>query len=207
MEITMVDRNLKPSGTYEVSDTMFARRWNEVLVHRLVNSQAANARGATRKQKNRAEVKHTTKRLYRQKGTGRARAGMSSSPIRRGGGRAFPAAPTDNPRKELNRKEFRVAMATLLSQLAREGRLYAAEEIAASEVKTKVCAKMLESFAANDRVLFVDTEFDRNFHLSVRNLKEARTAGLSRLLSSDLVRNDRVVISKRALAEMERIWS
>ena len=203
----MVDRELKPAGTFEVSGAMFDRGWNGPLVHRLVTSQAANGRSVTRKQKNRAEVKHTTKRLYRQKGTGRARAGISSSPIRRGGGRAFPASTNDNLRKELNRKEYRAGMASLLSQVAREGRLFVAVEIGTDEIKTKSCARMLEDFSANDRVLFVDTEFDHNFSLSVRNLKEVRTSGLNRLLSTDLMRSDKVVISKRAVDELTRFWS
>lgn len=207
MELAGVDRNLKPSGKVEVPDAMFARGWNGPLVHRLVASQESRGRQVTRKQKTRAEVKHTTKRLYRQKGTGRARAGMSSAPGRRGGGRAFPATPRDNPHKELNRKEFRAGMATLLSQLAREGRLYVADEIAADGIRTKDCAAKLDGFAAGARVLFVDTEFERNFSLSVRNIRMARTAGLSRLLSTDLMRSDRVVFSKRAVDEIARAWS
>lgn len=207
MELAGVDRDLKPKGKVEVPDSMFGRGWNGPLVHRLVASQESRGRQVTRKQKNRAEVKHTTKRLYRQKGTGRARAGISSAPGRRGGGRAFPATPRDNPAKELNRKEFRAGMATLLSQLAREGRLFVADEIAADGIKTKDCAAKLSEFAAEDRVLFVDTEFERNFSLSVRNIRMARTAGLSRLLSTDLMRSDRVVFSKRAVDELARAWS
>lgn len=207
MELALVDKQLKSIGTVEGADALFARAWNGALVHRLATSQAANGREGTRKQKTRSEVKCTTKRLHRQKGTGRARAGMASSPIRRGGGRAFPAHPRDNLRKELNRKEFRAGMATLLSQLVREERLFIAEELAAAEMKTKPCAQMIDAFAAPRRLLFVDTEFDRNFEFSARNLPQVSLRPLHRLLSTDLMRHSRVVLSRRALEAIAGAWT
>ncbi len=206
MQLTLVDRKFKQAGTVEVADSLFDRKWNKALVHRLASSHASNARAATRKQKTRAEVHHTTKRLYRQKGVGKARAGMSSSPIRRGGGRAFPASQFENVHKQINRKEFRVGMATLLSQLAREQRLFIAEEIAADEIKTKTVAKLFAEFAQRKKVLFVDCEFDTKFGLSVRNLHRIETIELNRLVSTDLLRADLTVISKRALEEITKIW-
>ena len=207
MQVTLVDRQLNQAGTLEVADALFAKDWNAPLVHRLAVAHAANGREGTRQQKNRAQVKHTTKKLFRQKGTGRARAGMSTSPIRRGGGRAFPATPSDNLRKELNRKEFRLGMATMLSQLVREDRLFVAEEIASDVAKTKPCAKMLVEFAAQDKVLFVDTEFDHNFGLAVRNIPKAKLVEFSRLLAPDLLRYERTVISKRAVDAIVKYWS
>ena len=207
MQLSLVDRSLRPAGELEVADSLFARAWNGPLVHRLVTAHAANARAGTSKQKSRSEVKHTTSRLYRQKGTGRARAGMSSSPVRKGGGRAFPATPSDNHRKGINRKEFRAGMAALLSRLARDGALFVAEEIAAEQAKTKPCAAMIREFGGEGRVLFVDTKLDRHFELSSRNVRRVRLAELDRLLSTDLVRTDRVVLSRRAVEEMQRKWS
>lgn len=207
MELVLVDRELKRVGTVKGADALFDRPWNRTLVHRIATAQAANGRAGTRKQKTRAEVKHTTKRLYRQKGTGRARAGMSSSPTRRGGGRAFPAHPRDSQRKELNRKEYRAGMATLLSQLAREERLFVAEELAAAAAKTKPCARMIDAFGAPAKLLFVDTDFESNFALSARNIKQVSLQPLARLLSTDLMRNRQVVLSRRAFEAIGKAWA
>ena len=207
MQLLLVDRNLAKTGELEVAGALLTREWNGPLVHRLTVAHAANGRAATRKQKTRAEVKHTTARLYRQKGTGRARAGMSSSPIRRGGGRAFPSSPRDNLRKELNRKEFRAGMATVLSQLAREKRLVVAEELSCDQVKTKAGAANLKAFGATRRTLFVDTEFDEKFALSMRNLPKVSLAEASALLAPELLRCEHTIISKRALAHLSKVWA
>ena len=206
MQLTLIDNKLKQAGTIETDDSLFGRKWNQALVHRISVAHAANARTVTRKQKTRAEVKHTTKRLYRQKGTGKARAGMSSSPVRRGGGRAFPASPLDNVHKRINRKEFRAGMATVLSQLAREQRLFVAEEIMAEQPKTKPITQLLDQFSQRSKVLFVDSEFDGKFALAVRNLYSVTLVELSRLVSTDLLRAERVVMSKRALEQISKTW-
>lgn len=206
MQLTLLDSSMHADGKIDVDDRLFNRPWNPTLAHRVTVFHAANGRTGSSKQKTRAEVKHTTKRLYRQKGTGRARAGMSSSPLRRGGGRAFPSTPQVNPRRELNRKEFRAGMATVLSQLAREERLFVTESIARGEVKTKPCAAMLSDFAAGRRVLFVDTDFDDKFTLSVRNLFWVGTVRLGGLLATDLMRHKRTVLSKRALDRITETW-
>lgn len=206
MQLTLLNSSMLAGGKVDVDDRLFDRPWNPALAHRVSVSHAANGRIGSSKQKTRAEVKHTTKRLYRQKGTGRARAGMSSSPIRRGGGRAFPSTPQANFRRELNRKEFRAGMATVLSQLAREERLFVTESIARDEVKTKPCAIMLTKFAAGRKVLFVDTDFDDKFVLSVRNLFWVGTVRLSKLLATDLLRHGHTVLSKQALERITASW-
>lgn len=206
MDLPLLDSSLKADGKLQVAESIFNRPWNPALVHRVSVAHAANGRATTSKQKTRAEVKHTTNRLYRQKGTGRARAGMSSSPIRRGGGRAFPSTPKVNFRRELNRKEFRAGMATVLSQLAREQRLFGIKEIVRKEIKTKDCAKLLDKFAPNSKVLFVDTDFDDKFVLSVRNLHYVATVTLHSLLATDLLHYDRAVISQRALDKISTTW-
>ena len=207
MQLTLLNSNLQDSGKFEVTDKLFAREWNGPLAHRISVIHAANARQGTRQQKTRAEVKHTTKKVYRQKGTGRSRVGTSSSPIRRGGARAFPASPKDNVNKDINRKEFRAGMSVILSQLVREDRVYVAEEIKSAEIKTKPCAKMVNDFAKDNKVLLVDTEFDKNFQLSVRNLYKVNLSLATSLLATDLVNNEKIVLSKRAVEKITGMWS
>ncbi len=206
MKLPLLDRSLAPAGDLEVVGALFERAWNEALVHRLTVSQAANRRRATRKQLTRGEVKHSTRKLGSQKGRGKARIGMSSSPIRRGGGRAFPNNPDENLARKVNRKEYRAAMATIVSQLAREGRLAAATELAADAPRTKPMSKIISSYSPADSVLFVDTDFDRNFALSARNLPSVQLASLAGLRVHDLIKCDRTVLSQRAVARITEMW-
>src|SRR5574343_1449972 len=123
MQLELLNEQGQASSKVDAPDTVFGREYNEALVHQLVVAFQANARQGTRAQMTRAEVKHSTKKPYRQKGTGNARAGMTSSPIRRGGGRAFPNKPEENFTHKVNKKMYRAGMATILSQLVRDERL------------------------------------------------------------------------------------
>src|SRR5215467_318706 len=123
MELKVLNAQGQAAGTTPAPATVFGRDYNEALVHQIVVAFQANARQGTRAQKNREAVRHSTKKPWRQKGTGRARAGMTSSPLWRGGGRTFPNSPDENFSHKLNKKMYRAGMASILSQLARDGRL------------------------------------------------------------------------------------
>src|SRR5256885_11966114 len=123
MELKLINEKGQSTASVSASDIAFGREYNESLVHQVVTAYMANARAGTRAQKNRETVKHSTKKPWRQKGTGRARAGMTSSPIWRGGGRAFPNSPDENFTQKVNKKMYRAGMAAIFSQLVRDGRL------------------------------------------------------------------------------------
>ena len=207
MKLSLIDKSFAAAGDIEVPDAFFARAWNEALAHRITVSEAANGRRATRKQLNRASVKHSTTKLRRQKGSGAARVGMAGTPIRRGGGRAFPCTPRDNFGRQINRKEYRAGMAAIVSQLVRESRLVAASELVAEQRRTAPMAKLVKTFAPDPRVLFIDTDFDSNFVFSLRNLPTVGFARLSSLRAADLVKCDRTVISRRAVERISQIWT
>src|SRR5262249_21459697 len=149
--------------------TVFGRAYNEALIHQIVVAYQANARSGNRKQKDRAEVHHTTKKPWRQKGTGRARAGMSSSPLWRGGGRIFPSSPDENFSHKVNRKMYRAGICSILSQLAREGRLSIIEDLTIDAPKTKLLSQKLKEMGL-DSVLIVTDRFDENLYFASRNL-------------------------------------
>ena len=146
MELKLINAQGQVSGSVAASDALFAREYNEALVHQLVTAYLANARSGNRAQKNRAEVKHSTKKPWRQKGTGRARSGMTSSPLWRKGGRAFPNKPDENFTQKVNRKMYRAGMATILSQLVRDERLFVIESLSAATPKTKDFADQVKTW-------------------------------------------------------------
>src|SRR5881394_1137688 len=145
MELKMVGNSGNSAGTVNATDSLFAREFNEALVHQLVIAYQANARSGTRAQKDRGQVRHSTKKPWRQKGTGRARAGMTSSPLWRGGGKIFPNSPDENFSQKVNRKMYRAGMASILSQLAREDRIRVTEEFRIDQPKTKLLAQKVKS--------------------------------------------------------------
>ena len=137
MQIELLNDQGQSAAKVDAQDTVFGRAYNEDLVHQIVVAYQANARQGTRKQKDRQEVKHSTKKPFRQKGTGNARAGMTSSPIWRGGGRAFPNSPEENFSQKINKKMYRAGMAVILSQLVRDGRLSVVDSLKVDSPKTK----------------------------------------------------------------------
>src|SRR6195952_3294022 len=140
MELKLLNEQGQEGAGVNASDVVFGRDYNEALIHQIVVAYQANARAGNRAQKDRTDVKHTTKKPWRQKGTGRARAGMSSSPLWRGGGRIFPNSPEENFSHKVNKKMYRAGVCSILSQLAREGRLSVIEDIALEAPKTKLLA-------------------------------------------------------------------
>src|SRR5678809_993818 len=140
MELKMVG-----SGTLKATDDIFGREFNQALVHQLVTAYQANARSGTRAQKDRGEVRHSTRKPWRQKGTGRARAGMTSSPLWRGGGKIFPNSPDENFTHKVNRKMYRAGLCSILSQLAREDRLHVVDEFRVDQPKSRLLAKKVKA--------------------------------------------------------------
>ena len=205
MELKVIDAKGQVSGSLSVSDALFAREYNEALVHQLVNAYLANARSGNRAQKTRAEVKHSTKKPWRQKGTGRARSGMTSSPLWRKGGRAFPNKPDENFTQKVNRKMYRAGMATILSQLARDKRLFAIEALTAETPKTKVFAEQVKNLGL-EQVLFVTKQLDENVYLASRNLPNVLVLEAQQVDPYSLLRYKKVVITKDAVAQLEEQW-
>ncbi|HFA8681531.1 TPA: 50S ribosomal protein L4 [Neisseria gonorrhoeae] len=205
MELKVIDAKGQVSGSLSVSDALFAREYNEALVHQLVNAYLANARSGNRAQKTRAEVKHSTKKPWRQKGTGRARSGMTSSPLWRKGGRAFPNKPDENFTQKVNRKMYRAGMATILSQLARDERLFAIEALTAETPKTKVFAEQVKNLGL-EQVLFVTKRLDENVYLASRNLPNVLVLEAQQVDPYSLLRYKKVIITKDAVAQLEEQW-
>ena len=205
MELKVIDAKGQVSGSLSVSDALFAREYNEALVHQLVNAYLANARSGNRAQKTRAEVKHSTKKPWRQKGTGRARSGMTSSPLWRKGGRAFPNKPDENFTQKVNRKMYRAGMATILSQLVRDERLFAIEALTAETPKTKVFAEQVKNLGL-EQVLFVTKQLNENVYLASRNLPNVLVLEAQQVDPYSLLRYKKVVITKDAVAQLEEQW-
>jgi large subunit ribosomal protein L4 len=192
-------------GTVVAKDEIFARDFNEALIHQLVVAYAANARLGTRKQKDRGDVRHSTKKPWRQKGTGRARAGMTSSPLWRGGGKIFPNTPEENFSQKVNRKMYRAGMASILSQLAREDRIRVVDEFKVEHPKTKLLAQKVKSMGF-DGVLVITDEVDSNLTLSSRNLPNVEVIAAKQANPVALVRYPTVLLTKRAVAKLEEMF-
>ena len=205
MELKVIDAKGQVSGSLAASDALFAREYNEALVHQLVTAFLANARSGNRAQLTRAEVKHSTKKPWRQKGTGRARAGMSSSPLWRGGGRTFPNKPDENFTQKVNRKMYRAGMATILSQLVRDERLFVIEELSVATPKTKAFAEQVKNLGM-EQVLFVTNQLDENVYLSSRNLPNVLFLEAQQIDPYSLLRYKKVVVTKEAVAQLEEQW-
>ena len=205
MELKVIDAKGQVSGSLNASDALFAREYSAALVHQLVTAFLANARSGNRAQKTRAEVKHSTKKPWRQKGTGRARSGMTSSPIWRSGGRAFPNKPSENFTQKVNRKMYRAGMASILSQLVRDERLFVIDELSAATPKTKEFAEQVKNLGL-EQVLFITKQLDENVYLSSRNLPNVMVLEAQQADPYSLLRYKKVVITKDAVAQLEEQW-
>ena len=203
MELTLIDGQ-GASATFNAPDALFAREFNEALVHQLVVAYQANARSGTRAQKDRGQVRHSTKKPWRQKGTGRARAGMTSSPLWRGGGKIFPNSPDENFSQKVNRKMYRAGMASILSQLAREGRIRVVEDFTLDQPKTKLLAQKVKAMGLDEMLLITD-EIDRNLELSSRNLTNIEILAARNTNPVSLVRYPAVVLTRKAIARLEEM--
>ena len=193
------------AGTMSAKDEIFARDFNEALIHQLVVAYENNSRLATSKQKDRGEVRHSTKKPWRQKGTGRARAGMTSSPLWRGGGKIFPNTTLENYSQKVNRRMYRAGMASILSQLAREDRIRVVDEFKVEHPKTKLLAQKVKSMGF-DEVLVITDEMDDNLTLSSRNLHHVRVISAQQANPVALVRYPTVLLTKKAVAKLEEMF-
>src|SRR5687767_11984338 len=205
MELKMIgNEGGKGGSAVQVKDGVFARDFNEALVHQLVVAYQANARIGSRAQKDRGAVNHSTKKPWRQKGTGRARAGMTSSPLWRGGGKIFPNSPDENFSHKVNRKMYRAGMASILSQLAREDRLRVVDEFRLDQPKTKLLAQKVKAMGFEGLLVITD-EVDENLLLSSRNLANVEIVAARHADPVSLVRYPNVLLTKAAVAKFEEI--
>jgi len=205
MELKLLNEQGQAASNVAAPDTIFGRDYNEALIHQLVVAFQANARSGNRKQLGRDDVHHTTKKPWRQKGTGRARSGMSSSPIWRGGGRAFPNSPDENFSQKVNKKMYRAGICSILSQLAREGRLNVVETFAVEAPKTKLLSEKLKAMGCLDSVLIIADDFNENLMLASRNLANVLVVEPRYADPVSLVHFKKVLITKLALAKIEEM--
>jgi len=204
MELKLLNAQGQASSNVAAPDTIFGRDYNEALIHQIVVAYQANARSGNRKQKDREEVSHTIKKPWRQKGTGRVRAGMSSSPIWRGGGRTFPNTPDENFSHKVNKKMYRAGLCSILSQLARDDRLSVIEELSLEAPKTKLLAQKLKGMGL-DSVLVITDHLDENLMLASRNLPNVLVCEPRHADPLSLVFYKKVLITKPALAKIEEM--
>ncbi len=204
MELKLIDQSGKSTANVAAADTVFGRDYNESLIHQVVTAYLANGRQGTRAQKDRGEVSHTTKKPFNQKGTGRARAGMSSSPLWRGGGRIFPNRPDENFTHKLNKKMYRAGVCSILSQLVREGRLAVVDSFTLDAPKTKLLAQKIKSMGY-ENVLIVTESMDENLQLSARNLPNVNVCSVTHADPVSLIRHAHVLLTKPAMAKFEEL--
>ncbi|MFA5704508.1 MAG: 50S ribosomal protein L4, partial [Advenella sp.] len=202
MDLKLLNEQGQAAATVSAPDTVFGRDFNEALIHQIVVAYQANARMGDRAQKDRAEVKHSTKKPWRQKGTGRARSGMTSSPIWRGGGRAFPNSPEENFSQKVNKKMYRAGIRSILSQLAREDRIAVVESFSFDTPKTKLAASKLKAMGL-DSVLVITDVVDENTYLATRNLPHVAVVEPRYADPLSLVHYKKVLITKAAIAQFE----
>ena len=205
MDIKLLNDQGQSSATFAAPDTVFGRDFNEALVHQIVIAFQANARSGNRAQKTRAEVHHSTKKPFRQKGTGRARAGMTSSPLWRGGGKIFPNSPEENFTQKVNKKMYRAGIRSILSQLAREDRISIVDSFTLESPKTKLAAEKLKEMGLAESVLIITDSVDENVYLACRNLKHVAVVEPRNADPLSLIHYKKVVITKTAIAQFEEL--
>jgi large subunit ribosomal protein L4 len=204
MELKLLNEQGQATASVKASDELFGREYNESLVHQVVTAYMANARLGTRAQKGRSDIAKSTRKPWRQKGTGRARAGMASSPLWRGGGKIFPNSPDENFSHKVNRKMFRAGLASILSQLAREGRLAVVENFKVGSPKTKQLAQKVKDMGL-DNVLIITDNLDENLVLSARNLVNVLVVEPGQADPVSLLRFSNTLITKGAVAKFEEM--
>ena len=206
MQVELLNDQGLSSSKVDVPDTVFGREYNESLIHQVVVAFQANARQGTRAQKDREQVRHSTKKPFKQKGTGRARAGMTSSPLWRGGGRIFPNMPDENFTQKINKKMYRAGMASILSQLAREGRLAVVDSLTVDSPKTKVLADKFKAMNLKS-VLVISHEVDENLYLASRNLTGILVVEPRYADPVSLVHYKKVLVTKAAMDQLKEMFA
>jgi large subunit ribosomal protein L4 len=206
MKLDLLNDQGQTASQFDVPETVFGREYNEALIHQIVVAYQANARQGTRAQKDREQVKHSTKKPFKQKGTGRARAGMTSSPLWRGGGRIFPNMPDENFTQKINKKMYRAGMASIYSQLAREGRLMVVDSVKVDSPKTKAFAAKLKSMNLSN-VLVIADEVDDNLYLASRNLPGVLVLEPRYADPLSLVHYSKVLMTKAAVEKLKEMFA
>ncbi|MBP6902044.1 MAG: 50S ribosomal protein L4 [Burkholderiaceae bacterium] len=206
MQLELLNEQGQAAAKVDAPDTVFARDYNEALVHQVVVAYQANARQGTRAQLTRAQVRHTTKKPWRQKGTGRARAGMSSSPLWRGGGRIFPNLPDENFSQKVNKKMYRAGMASILSQLARDGRLAVVDSLSVEAPKTKLLAAKFKAMGLESVLVIADT-VDENLALASRNLPNVLVVEPRYADPLSLLFYKKVLVTKGAIEQLKEMFA
>jgi len=205
MDLKLINGQGEPAATINGSDALFARDYNEALIHQVVTAFQANARGGNRAQKSRGQVNKSHKKPWAQKGTGRARAGQANSPLWRGGGRIFPNLPDENFSQKLNRKMYRAGVASILSQLVREDRLAVIDDLAVDSPKTKLFVQKMKALGLSGTVLVITDKLDDNIFLSSRNLADVLVLETREVDPVSLVRFNNVLLTKGAVAQFEEL--
>ena len=206
MQLELLNEQGQASAKVDASDAVFARDYNESLIHQVVVAYQANGRQGTRAQKDREQVHHSTKKPFRQKGTGRARAGMTSSPLWRGGGRIFPNLPEENFSQKINKKMYRAGMAAIFSQLAREGRLVVVDSLSVEAPKTKLLAAKLKAMNL-DHVMVIADQIDENLFLASRNLPNVLVVEPRFADPLSLVFYKKIVVTKGAIDKLQEMFA
>ena len=206
MQLELINEQGQAASSVEAPETVFGRDYNEALIHQLVVAYQANARQGTRAQKDRSQVRHSTRKPFRQKGTGNARAGMTSSPLWRGGGRIFPNMPDENFSQKVNKKMYRAGMASILSHLVREGRLAVVESMKVDSPKTKQLAARFKAMKL-DSVRVIADEVDENLYLASRNLGHALVIEPRYADPVSLLRYKKVLLTRGAIDQLKEMFA
>jgi len=206
MQLELLNDQGQATSKFEAPETVFGRAYNEDLVHQVVVAFQANARQGTRAQKDREQVHHSTKKPFKQKGTGRARAGMTSSPLWRGGGRIFPNMPDENFSQKINKKMYRAGMAAIFSQLAREGRLAVVDSLTVDSPKTKALAAKFKAMNL-ESVLVIADEVDENLYLASRNLVNILVVEPRYADPVSLVHYRKVLVTRAAMDTLKEMFA
>ena len=204
MDLKLINDSGEATSSVTTSDELFGRAYNEALIHQVVVAYQANARSGNRAQKGRSDVAKTTHKPWKQKGTGRARAGRASSPLWRGGGKTFPNSPDENFSQKVNRKMYRAGIASILSQLAREGRLSVVDSFTMDVPKTKMLAQKIKAMGFDDLMIITDV-VDDNLYLSSRNLPNVLVVEAKHADPVSLVGFSNVIMTRNAVKQIEEI--
>ena len=208
MELKVINDQGQSTSNMNASDEVFGRAYNEDLVHQLVTAYQANARAGNSKQKSRCEIAKSTRKPFAQKGTGRARAGMASSPIWRGGGKIFPNTGEENYTQKVNRKMYRAGFSAILSKLVSENRLVVVDDLTVDSPKTKLLAQKINGLGfGSGRVLIITDSMDENLYLSSRNLPNVLVLEAYQADPVSLVRFPSVVVTRGAVAKIEEMFA
>jgi large subunit ribosomal protein L4 len=207
MQLELLNEQGQAAAQFDAPETVFGRAYNEDLIHQLVTAYRANGRQGTRAQKDRQQVKHSTKKPFKQKGTGNARAGMTSSPLWRGGGRVFPNLPEENFTQKINKKMYRAGMAAILSQLAREGRLAVVDSLKVDSPKTKALADKFKAMNLQSSVMVIAEEVDENLYLASRNLKNVFVVEPRYADPVSLIQFKKVLVTKGAIDKLKEMFA